>query len=186
MQLFQINQSEESSKITINAHTPSCPLHELPITWAAHYRWITLVSFISAKSKRAHIWLWHLALTTISDYFLNSFPTIWPPWPVQVISKVTIWWQCGFNLELYGSTINTKSWDFLPFYFEVTSTTAFRLRTASLSVNFIHKNIPFGQSSAKLPVSQSLGHSITWSLGHLATWSLGHSVTWVTQVTRVT
>ena len=32
MQLFQINQSEESSKITINAHTPSCPLHELPIT----------------------------------------------------------------------------------------------------------------------------------------------------------
>ena len=43
MQLFQINQSEESSKITINAHTPSCPLHELPITWAAHYRWITLI-----------------------------------------------------------------------------------------------------------------------------------------------
>ena len=32
MQLFQINQSEESSKITINAHTTSCPLHELPIT----------------------------------------------------------------------------------------------------------------------------------------------------------
>ena len=29
MQLFQINQSEESSKITINAHTPNCPLHEL-------------------------------------------------------------------------------------------------------------------------------------------------------------
>ena len=37
MQLFQINQSEESSKITINAHTTSCPLHEQPITWAAHY-----------------------------------------------------------------------------------------------------------------------------------------------------
>ena len=42
MQLFQINQSEESSKITINAHTTSCPLHEQPITWAAHYRWSTL------------------------------------------------------------------------------------------------------------------------------------------------
>ena len=37
MQLFQINQSEESSKITINAHTTSCPLHQLPITSAAHY-----------------------------------------------------------------------------------------------------------------------------------------------------
>ena len=32
MQLFQINQCEESSEITINTHTTSCPLHELPIT----------------------------------------------------------------------------------------------------------------------------------------------------------
>ena len=37
MQLFQINQSEESSKITINAHTPNCPLHELPITGVLLY-----------------------------------------------------------------------------------------------------------------------------------------------------
>ena len=42
MQLFQINQSEESSKITINAHTRNCPLHELPITLAAHYWCFTL------------------------------------------------------------------------------------------------------------------------------------------------
>ena len=35
MQLFQINQSEEISKITINAHTTSCPLHQLPITTAS-------------------------------------------------------------------------------------------------------------------------------------------------------
>ena len=35
MQLFQINQCEESSKITINAHTTSCPLHQLPITTAS-------------------------------------------------------------------------------------------------------------------------------------------------------
>ena len=35
MQLFQINQSEESSKITINAHTTCCPLHQLPITTAS-------------------------------------------------------------------------------------------------------------------------------------------------------
>ena len=39
-------------------------------------------------------------------------------------------------------------------------------------------NIPSGQSSAKLPVILSLGHSVTWSLGPLVTWSLGHSVTW--------
>ena len=37
MQLFQINQREESSKIPINAHTPSCPLHELPITFPVFY-----------------------------------------------------------------------------------------------------------------------------------------------------
>ena len=32
--LFQIYQSEESIKITINAHTNSCPLHQLPIKTA--------------------------------------------------------------------------------------------------------------------------------------------------------
>ena len=40
------------------------------------------------------------------------------------------------------------------------------------------ENIPSGQSSAKLPVILSLGHSVTWSLGHLVIWSLGHLVTW--------
>ena len=35
MQLIQINQREESSKITINAHTNSCPLHQMPITTAS-------------------------------------------------------------------------------------------------------------------------------------------------------
>ena len=49
-----------------------------------------------------------------------------------------------------------------------------------------HKiNIPSGQSSAKLPVTlslghsviRSLGHSVTRSLSHLVTRSLGHSVT---------
>ena len=32
MQLFQINQSEESSKISINSYTTSFPSHEQPIT----------------------------------------------------------------------------------------------------------------------------------------------------------
>ena len=52
-------------------------------------------------------------------------------------------------------------------------------------VPFIYLNIPYGQSSAKLPVTRSfghlvirsLGHSVTWSLGHLVTPSLGHLVT---------
>ena len=30
------------------------------------------------------------------------------------------------------------------------------------------KNIPYGQSSAKLPVTQSLSHLVTRSLGHLS------------------
>ena len=30
-------------------------------------------------------------------------------------------------------------------------------------------NIPYGQSSAKLPVTQSFSHSVTWSLGQLVT-----------------
>ena len=43
MQLFQINQSEESSKITLNAHTPTCPF----ITWTAHYMSCPLPVFYS-------------------------------------------------------------------------------------------------------------------------------------------
>ena len=39
-QLLKINQSEESSKINVNAHTTSCPLHQMPITSAAHYNHI--------------------------------------------------------------------------------------------------------------------------------------------------
>ena len=46
-------------------------------------------------------------------------------------------------------------------------------------------NIPYGQSSAKLPVTRSLGHLVTWSLGHLVTWSLSHSVTYYTQTHNI-
>ena len=50
---------------------------------------------------------------------------------------------------------------------------------------YAHTNIPYNQSSAKLPVIlppshliiQSFVHSVPWSLGHLVTRSLGHSVT---------
>ena len=37
MQLFQINQSKESSKNTINAHTTSGRLHQRSITSSVHY-----------------------------------------------------------------------------------------------------------------------------------------------------
>ena len=47
-------------------------------------------------------------------------------------------------------------------------------------IMFIVYNIPYGQSSAKLPVTRSLGHLVTWSLGHLVkcwkrvkAWKLG-------------
>ena len=54
MQLFQINQSEESSKFTINAHTTSCPLHELPITDGILYLYSDLL-FLSVVPKSARV-----------------------------------------------------------------------------------------------------------------------------------
>ena len=35
---------------------------------------------------------------------------------------------------------------------------------------YLFQNIPYGQSSAKLPVTQSLCHLVTQSLGHSITW----------------
>ena len=58
MQLFQINQSEDSSKITIMYDNPSGQLHQRSITWAFNYnrtyskilywvkQWISLVTEI--------------------------------------------------------------------------------------------------------------------------------------------
>ena len=45
-------------------------------------------------------------------------------------------------------------------------------------VKMLLNNIPYGQSSAKLPVTRSLGHFVTWSVGHSITRSFGHSVIW--------
>ena len=44
----------------------------------------------------------------------------------------------------------------------------YRAARTNLQVNLIKfkKYIPYGQSSAKLPVTRSLGHSVTQSLGH--------------------
>ena len=39
-------------------------------------------------------------------------------------------------------------------------------------------NIPYGQSSAKLPVILSPRNLVIWSFSHLVTRSLGHLVTW--------
>ena len=64
MQLFQINQSEESSKITINAHTQTahsmnCPLHELPITGVLLYLWIfpLVISSTGEAAEMCGAWL---------------------------------------------------------------------------------------------------------------------------------
>ena len=87
MQLFQINQSEESSKITINAHTPSCPLHELPITWAAHYRCFTLDHTIKdvPKCSIEHYCLSaHLYISTCHNY-------------VNILSRDPAWWQTSWQ-----------------------------------------------------------------------------------------
>ena len=46
MQLFQINQSEESSKITVNAHTASGQSHQQSIISAAHYNRIYSMSHL--------------------------------------------------------------------------------------------------------------------------------------------
>ena len=51
-----------------------------------------------------------------------------------------------------------------------------KINTEITIITFAIKNIPYGQSSAKLPVILSLGHSVSLSLGHSVTWSLGHSV----------
>ena len=44
-QLFQINQSEESSNMIINAHTTSCQSHQQSITSAVHYNRINSIEF---------------------------------------------------------------------------------------------------------------------------------------------
>ena len=50
-QLFQINQSEESGKITINAHATSSQLHKRSITSAVHYNRIYSIFFIYCENQ---------------------------------------------------------------------------------------------------------------------------------------
>ena len=64
MQLFQINQSEERSKITLNAHTTRCPLHELPITDGILYKHLLLLG-----AKRPQYQLETTCLGTLKDSF---------------------------------------------------------------------------------------------------------------------
>ena len=56
MQLFQINQSEDSSKITIMSDTTCSQLYQRPITSASNYNRITLVKvYIKRASIRGQI-----------------------------------------------------------------------------------------------------------------------------------
>ena len=76
MQLFQINQSEESSKITVNAHTTSCPLHQLSITTVStlriqHYlsvasSQLSLIFLCCRQIKRTRYWM--LGIHLFSHY----------------------------------------------------------------------------------------------------------------------
>ena len=45
-------------------------------------------------------------------------------------------------------------------------------KQATVFIDCERINIPYGQSSAKLPVIQSFGHSVIRSLGHSVTWSV--------------
>ena len=80
MKLLQINQSEENSKITINAHTTSCPLHQLPITTAST---LLFVSYLCSSLENifhhmssVHIW-WNSGSSSSSEsnlLHLHIFP----------------------------------------------------------------------------------------------------------------
>ena len=58
MQLFQINQSEDSSKITIMSDTTCGQLHQRPITSASNYNSTTLFALLSRPnvSWKNHWW----------------------------------------------------------------------------------------------------------------------------------
>ena len=49
MQLFQINQSEDSSKITIMSDTTCVQLHQRAITLASNYNRITLANTFASE-----------------------------------------------------------------------------------------------------------------------------------------
>ena len=53
----------------------------------------------------------------------------------------------------------------------------FTMQVWAMTKVIMMANIPYSQSSAKLPVdpvTRSLSHLVTWSLGHLVIWSLDH------------
>ena len=90
MQLFQINQSEESSKITIMSDTPCGQLHQRPITSASNYNCITLLndklSLPERQAGRCLIWLSYSKhcqtwLTCLDPGDLLRDDVSWPPWP---------------------------------------------------------------------------------------------------------
>ena len=104
----------------------------------------------------------HIALAELlhahNDLLVRTVP---PSTSSPVTKSVSCWASNSVNTSVMhlfrNNPINTlclQSLDFLP-----------------------HITYTYGQSSAKLPVTWSLGHLVTWSLGHSVILSLGHSVT---------
>ena len=102
MQLFHINQSSRSSKITINAHTTSCWLHQRSITSAVHYnriysKWNWALEYSSAQYQSFVSGL-HYSRTV--NWMLN----------IERDPNVNNAWYCGGILRLCNITSNKRFW----------------------------------------------------------------------------
>ena len=94
MQLFQINQSEESSKITINAHTTSFPLHELPITDGILYiKYMT--SPVSSCQSSGPIAIWCFYKTVNHNLYIDTL--VFAAWCCSEEAAATERFQSGVH-----------------------------------------------------------------------------------------
>ena len=94
MQLFQINQSEESSKITINAHTTSFPLHELPITDGILYiKYMT--SPVSSCQSSGPIAIWCFYKTVNHNLYIDTL--VFGAWCCSEEAAATERFQSGVH-----------------------------------------------------------------------------------------
>ena len=119
----------------------------------------------------------------LADYLFEKLENLET---LKEIDRNYNWYYGNTKIELPSISIKRKDVDKDEWYFELkhqistnaTSGTILApqkfesrwIRTWKYNVN----NIPSGQSSAKLPVILSLGHSVTRSLGHLVTQSYDH------------
>ena len=96
MQVFQINQSEDSSKITIMSDTTCGHLHQCPITSASNYNSTTLIiqlwRFLSSSNRLTFTFACNLVSP---NWTAKVWPTVdaYPPATVcSVQSECINWW----------------------------------------------------------------------------------------------